>query len=551
MASSAGMMQRCMQRIALSFLLTASVLATVRAEGKPGGSTRNCSDLRDLRLPNISIETAEPVPAGRFNPPSGKPLDNLPAFCRVAGVLTPTADSNIRFEVWLPAGDWNSKYGGVGNGGFAGSISYSALANNLRRGYATAATDTGHEGEAEDASWAYKHPERINDFGYRGLHETTEIAKTLIKAFYGENAKRSYFDSCSDGGREALMEAQRFPADFDGILAGAPANNWTQMLAAGIGVAQALYGDPKSYIPKSKLPAIGAAVRAACDANDGVKDGILNNPPSCHFDPNVLLCKGQENRNCLTSPQIESLKVLYGTAQQSGAKALFPGYAPGGEDGTGNWDTWIIGPAPGGSSGSFYMTNYFRFMVFNDPKWNPLTASVSEAATKAKAKTGHALDATDPNLAAFNGRGGKLILYHGWNDPAISPYNTINYYGSVRATMGDQTAQKFLRLYMVPGMGHCIGGPGPNRFGQLGTTTAVGPKHGIYQALEDWVENGQAPGDIVATKWSGDDPGASVEMTRPLCAYPDVAVYKGTGDTNNAASFSCAIPDGSGSPDSK
>jgi Tannase and feruloyl esterase len=506
----------------------AVALCCAAARGEPGDA---CGRLIGTTLPHTTLTIAESVPAGKFAPPSGPPLDKVPAFCRVTGVIKPSSDSYIRFEVWMPASGWNQKFLGVGNGGFAGSIGYGGMGGNLRRGYATAATDTGHEGDAEDASWAFHHPEKVTDFGYRGLHETMANAKALIEAFYGKAPGHSYFDSCSDGGREALMEAQRFPEDFDGILAGAPANNWTHMLAGGIGVMQGTYGkNPAGYISSMKLPAIGAAVRAACDVQDGVKDGIINNPAQCHFDPTVLLCKGEESRSCLTAPQIAALKVLYTVG----------GFAPGGEDVPNGWSSWVIGPGPGGNSGASYLQNYFRYMVFEDPAWNPLNASVETAERAAAEKTGHALDATDPDLHKFEERGGKLIVYHGWSDPAISPLNSIHYYQSVAAKMGEGKAGSFTRLYMVPGMQHCIGGPGPNWFGQLGTVTAKGAEHGIYAALENWVETGAAPGDIIATKYVADSPAKGVAMTRPLCAYPQVAKYKGTGDVNDAANFACA-----------
>src|ERR1700676_3137916 len=271
----------------------------------------DCATLSAVKLPNTTVTTAQAVPAGRFTPPSGRPIDKLPTFCRLAGVIWPTADSEIRFELWMPASDWNGKFLSVGNGGFAGSINYFGLADDLRRGYATAATDTGHQGDAEDASWAYKHPEKIVDFGYRGLHTTTENAKALIQAFYSNPPRPSYFDSCSDGGREALMEAQRFPEDFDGILAGAPANFWTRLLAAAVDMVQSLYGkDPSAYLPSAKPPAIQAAALTACDAQDGVKDGIISDPLRCHFDPSVLLCKGAASRDSLTAPQVSPAQKL-------------------------------------------------------------------------------------------------------------------------------------------------------------------------------------------------------------------------------------------------
>ena len=310
----------------MPLIRTLITIALIVAAAALNGRAADCASLSSTSLPNTTITTAQSVPAGSFTPPYGRSLDKLPAFCRLAGVIRPSSDSDIRFEVWLPASDWNGKFLGAGNGGFAGSINYYALADNLRRGYATAGTDTGHQGGAEDAMWAYKHPEKIVDYGYRALHATAENAKALIQAFYNSPAQHSYFNSCSDGGREALMEAQRFPADFDGILAGAPANFWTHMLANAVAMVQSLYGnDPAAYIPSAKLPAIQSAALAACDAQDGVKDGIISNPLQCHFDPSVLLCKGQDSRDCLTAPQLSALKKLYSGAQDSHGKQIFPG----------------------------------------------------------------------------------------------------------------------------------------------------------------------------------------------------------------------------------
>jgi hypothetical protein len=501
-----------------------------------------CEGLLGMALPNTEITVAQAVPAGAFTPPYGAPLDKLPAFCRVAGVSKPTSDSYIRFEAWLPASDWNGKFLGVGNGGFAGSIDYNALGRVLKRGYATAATDTGHEAEAGDASWAFKHPEKIADFGYRALHETVKDAKAIIGAFYSRPPQHSYFDACSDGGREALMEAQRFPEDFDGILAGAPANFWTHMLTGGADIAKEVYKNPAGYISSVKIPAIRAATLAACDAQDGVKDGIINDPPRCHFDPSVLLCKSVESRGCLAAPQIASLKKFYAGGRNSHGEPIFPGFTPGAEEGPGGWSSWILGAGPGAAAGIIYMENYFRYMVFDDPAWSPLTTNIDMAERTADEKTARVLNATDPDLRRFQARGGKLILYHGWNDPAISPLNTINYYNSVLTTMGAPAAENFIRLYMVPGMQHCVSGPGPNWLGQGGTVTAKGPEHGIYAALEQWVETGTAPDTIIATKYIGDNQSKGVQMTRPLCRYPQIAKYKGSGDTNDYASFVCASP---------
>ncbi len=519
-----------------------SILFLIAAANALPANAASCEGLSGANLPNTTITTAQSVPAGAFTPPYGGSLEKLPAFCRVAGVIKPTSDSYIRFEAWLPAAGWNGKYLGVGNGGFAGSIDYHAMAGDLKRGFATAATDTGHEADSVDASWAYKHPEKVIDFGYRGLHETTENAKRLVQAFYSESLQHSYFDSCSDGGREALMEAQRFPEDFDGILAGAPANYWTHLLAGGLGATQAMFGNPPAYISSMKIPSIGAAVLSACDAEDGVKDEVVGNPMKCNFDPSVLLCKGPDSLTCLTAPQVEALKKLYAGGRNSQGESIFPGYTPGGETGPGGWGLWIMGQAPGASLGAGFLENYFRYMVFEDPAWNPLTANIDNAVRTADEKTARALNATNPDLRKFQARGGKLILYHGWNDPAISPLNTVTYYDSVLTAMGAAEAAKFVRLYMVPGMQHCIGGPGPTFFGQLGTTTAKGPERGVFDALEAWVEKDSEPGDIVATKYVDGDPAKGVQVTRPLCPYPQFAKYKGSGDAHDYTNFVCAVP---------
>ncbi len=280
----------------------------------------------------------------------------------------------------------------------------------------------------------------------------------------------------------------------------------------------------------------------ACDAQDGVKDGVLADPTRCHFNPETLLCKGPESRTCLTAPQITALRKIYAGGRTSHGQQIFPGFTPGSEEGTNGWGPWILGPGAGGSSGALFLVNYFRYMVADDPSWNPLTADVDASEQAADSKTARDLNSTDPDLRRFQARGGKLILYHGWNDPAISPLNTVNYYNAVIGKMGASTVHNFARLYMVSGMQHCMGGPGATSFGQLGSTTAAGPEHGIYSALEQWVENGTAPGEIIATKYAGSGPGKKVEMTRPLCPYPEVAAYKGSGDTNDYRSFACQAP---------
>jgi len=507
-----------------------------------------CENLSSLELPGTTITLAKTVEAGAFVPPDPKVskeaaerYQKLPVFCRVMATLKPTADSNIKVEVWMPVSGWNHKFQGEGNGGFAGSLPYGQMAGALAQGYATAGTDTGHEGEATDAAWALQHPEKIADFGYRGIHEMTEKAKEIAAAYYSQAPQRSYFVGCSDGGREALMEAQRFPNDYDGILAGAPANYWTHLLTSGADTAKTVLGTPGGYIPPAKIPAIGAAVLAACDAQDGVKDGIVSEPAKCRFDASTLLCKDAETDRCLTAPQVASLTKLYAGGRTSSGTPFFPGYSPGGEEGDGGWKSWITGAGPGDSEGNHYVNGFFRYMVFNDPSWTYRTADIDASLRAADEKMASELNSNDPNLTPFQKRGGKLIIYHGWSDAAIAPQNTIDYFHGVMAEMGANKSGQFARLYMVPGMQHCIGGPGPSLFGQFSVIPGKSPKDDVYLALEQWVEKGVAPGRIIATKLKEGDPSNAVEMTRPLCPYPEVAMYKGAGDTNDAASFVCEV----------
>jgi len=512
------------------------ILASIPAIGE------DCEGLARFTLPAATISAAQVVPAGSFTPPAGAPLNNLPAFCRVAGVIKPTSDSHIQFEVWMPASGWNGKFQGIGNGGFAGSIGYSSLAEAVQHGYAAAATDTGHRAGGTDAAWALDHSEKIIDFGHRAIHEMTNKAKAVVTAYYGSGPKRSYFSSCSNGGRQALMEAQRYPADYDGIIAGAPANYWTHLLLSAVSNLQATAGQQATYIPSSKLPSIQAAALAACDSDDGIKDGVIENPARCRIDPAVLLCQGEESDRCLTAPQVRALKKLYDGTRNVKGKLLFPGYAPGGEADPGGWGPWITGPAPEKSLLFAFGTGFYRNMVFSNPSWDYKTLSVDREAKTADEKMAPILNATDPDLRRFKERGGKLILYHGWSDAAIPAQNTIDYYKSILKKMGAKNSSSFVRLFMVPGMQHCVGGAGPSFFGQLSVAQGD-PQHNIAAALERWVEEGTAPEEIIATKYkSATNPASGIERTRPLCAYPKVARYKGAGSTNDAANFVCVAP---------
>ena len=460
----------------------------------------SCESLIDLKLPESRITSTRPVPAGSFTPSGSDPIQDLPSFCQIQGVTKPTTDSEIRFEVWMPDSGWNGRFRAVGNTGFGGMMNYDDMAPALRRGYATASTDTGHIGDDRDAVWALGHPEKVADVGYRAVHEITEKSKAVLHAFYGQAPKWSFFEGCSNGGREALMEAQRFPDDYQGILAGAPAIPATRLLAAG------LYNIPTSsptYIPASKLPTISAAAIAACDAQDGVADGILTDPRHCHFDPAMLLCRGADTEGCLTSLQVAQLKKIYAGLRTSDGKQLYPGYLPGGEEGDDGWAFWLTGAGPGQGLISVFSINYFRNLAFDNPTWDYRSMTAQKAAAIADMKLAPMVDAIDPDLRRYQVHGGKLILYHGWSDPGMSPLATTGYYDQVAATLGVPETETFVRLYMAPGMHHCSGGVGPNYFGQFDLSTpgpnaqqslpSTDPQHNISSALEQWVEKGVAP----------------------------------------------------------
>ena len=525
----------------LTSSLAVILLALALGDSGTAEASQSCESLASMKLPHTTITSARAVPAGDFTPPSGaQTYKILPAFCRVTASIAPSADSDIKIEVWLPASGWNGKFQGVGNGGFAGDIAYAALSSALGQGYAVASTDTGHSGG--DASWAVGHPEKVIDFGYRAIHEMTEKGKAMVTAFYGRDASRSYFSSCSNGGRQALMEAERYPKDYDGIIAGAPANFWTRIIVGSVWNGQALLGMPGSYIPAGKLPAIERATLAACDARDGVADGVIDEPTKCRFDPASLLCTAGDTDQCLTPPQVDALRKIYAGARDSNGRVIFPGYPPGAVDGPGGWSRWISGQAPGESLQLFFSRGTIGLMTFGSTSWDPRTFDFDRDLKTVDDKLAPVLNATNPDLRAFEDRGGKLLIYHGWNDAAIAAGSTVNYYENIVAKMGAAQADGFLRLFMVPGMQHCAGGPGPTSFGQ-GAMSAGDPEHNIVQALEHWVEHGRVPNQIVATKYKVEgNPASGVLRTRPLCAYPQVAVYKGSGSTDDAAGFTCRKP---------
>lgn len=497
------------------------LLLAVTTHGHALKSASPCESLLSLALPNASITLAQVVPAGTFAPPgtlhATPEFSHLPTFCRVAATLTPSPDSDIKIEVWLPIADWNGKFEAVGNGGLAGAITYDWLAAGLQEGYATASTDTGHAGA--NASFAIGHPEKVVDFAYRAVHEMAVKSKAIIATFYGRAPRFSYFTGCSTGGRQGLMEAQRYPEDFDGIVAGAPANEQTHLSAWRIAVEAKILQSPASVVPPGKLALLNRAVLAACDAIDGVTDSLLTDPRQCQFDPAALLCRGAEQDHCLTTKQLEAVKMAYAPATRTTGELIFPGLVPGGETG---WEMLTGGkPEPGSID-----VGLFRFVAHQDPAWDWRTFDLNGDTSLIDKKAGF-IDAVNPDLSAFRAHGGKLLIYHGWadggSDGAISPLNTINYYASVLARMGP-SQQDWLRLFLVPGMAHCGGGPGPNQVNWMA-------------ALERWRESGIAADGLIASRVRENH----VNMTRPICSYPAVAKYTGVGSTNDAGNFVCKV----------
>lgn len=439
--------------------------------------------------------------------------EQLPAACRVDAVLRPTPASEIHIEVLLPDGAaWNGKYQAVGNGGWGGSLNLPEMATALARGYATSSTDTGHSGGR--ASFAPGHPEALADYGYRAVHEMTVATKAIIAAYYGKAASLSYFVGCSSGGRQALMEAQRFPADYDGIVAGATTNNITPMMAERINVAQATLSVPEAYIPPALYPVIHVAVLQACPSHAGVLDDAF----TCRFDPAALQCAPGETNSCLTPAQVGAARRIYAPlASPRTGTTIFPPMERGSEL---VWQTLAGGPRP-----ILLADDFFRYIVFDRPEWDFRTLNSGSDLLLAHKRADAVLAATDPDLRPFFAHGGKLLQYHGMTDQQVMPGNSVNYFKAVRNAVGAAASDENHRLYLVPGMNHCGGGDGPSTFDML-------------HALEQWREHRIRPETIPASHQAN----GTADRTRNLCPYPQLSTYNGTGSADDAASYTCRAP---------
>jgi feruloyl esterase len=497
----------------------------------PPASAVTCESLANLPLPHGKITIAAVEPGGAVTGSNFPKLYDLPSFCRVAATLMPSSDSNIKIEVWMPASGWNENYEGTGNGGYAGSVQYQDLAAGLRRGFAVANTDMGTSPSSmENGDALIGHPQKWLDWGSRSTHEMTVAAKQIVRAYYGKEPRLSYYVGCSTGGQQGLVEAQRFPDDYDGIVAGAPAHNRTRLHMTFLWDLAAEERTATSYIPASKLPLITDAMLDACVAQKAVlTDRFLSNPASCRWDPQEILCKAGDAPDCLTAEQVATAKNIYdGPRNPVTHVPIYPGLTRGSE-----FDWSYLLP----QNGDPRFDALFKWTF--GPSWNWRTFDFNRDVTAVDDRLASMLNATDPGLQAFKAHGHKLIVYHGWADVVVPSQESINYYKSVENAQEKDAAshhrskteetQEFYRLFMVPGMAHCSGGPGLNRIDAL-------------DSIELWVEKGIAPEKIVAKRVDKD----ATQMTRPVCPYPQTIRFNGSGDANEAASFSCsaAIEDG-------
>lgn len=443
-------------------------------------------------------------------------------FCRVEGRI----EKEIEFEVWLPRPvNWNGKHLGVGNGGYAGFINYSGLAHGLKRNYVTAATDTGHTGGPMDASWMLGHPERIENYGGRAQHLTAVAAKKIAARYYGRAPRYSYFMGCSNGGQQGLTAAQRYPTDYDGIISGAPGTNFPDM-ATYVMLTGHRNSEPSGALTQAKMEHAVARMTAQCDALDGATDGLIGHPPACKFDFESLRCGRDSGEHCWSANQVRTLAALYSPLEDASGQAIYPPPALG-----------TVLPVSELARRGKLGADLYRFGVFSDPDWNVESFELSRDLPLARKRLA-SLIVEDTDLSGFEKHGGRLILYHGWSDSGPSPFNSIRYYEEVQQTMSARRADEFFRLFMVPGMYHCAGGPGPDNFGNIGDPPKIDAEHDVLMALERWVEQGQAPERITASKVKA----GRVERTRPLCPYPQRAKYVGQGDIDQAKHFSCVKP---------
>lgn len=489
-----------------------------------GGAERRCSALASTRHAGIESLSSTRVPPGRFETGSGQTMI-VPGSCRITAVARPTTDSRIGFELWLPDG-WNGRYAQLGNGGFAGNIDDASLANEIRRGNAAAMTDTGHVANQFDASWALGHPEKVIDYGYRSIKITADAATALIAKYYNAPPRRRYYIGCSNGGRQALMAAARYPADWDGIIAGSPVIGWTKALGTFAAIQHQLRLRRANWIPAQKLPAIQRAAMAACGSAAQAGPRLR----TCRLDVRRLLCRKADTPGCLTPAQGLSLEIIQsGPLGRNGP--LYYGFDPRSAAYPDGWNRWIANPDSDAPSQLAFATQAYRYLILDKPGWQVGNFDVNRDFVRASERKvgGRALsdilDADRPDLGAFRDRGGKLIMYIGWADPLLSPAAPLAFYRKTVATSGGlQSTQRFFRLFVVSGMGHCQGGLLPNAFGQAWVAPPLrgDSQHDVRLALEAWVEGGHAPFSLTAAKYEDDKLKGKLVASQQVRAYPAV-----------------------------
>lgn len=495
----------------------------------PAPQARACTPeaLSDVVLQDAKITGAEVIAAGATRP------NDLPAFCRITGQSTPSTSSLINFEVWIPEGAaWNGKMVVTGNGGYSPSLSTGDMAHAMRQGYAVVGGDTGHQ--TNDMAWGINQPEKIKDWGTRSIHAITVPSKQLIAGKEAKAPARSYYYGCSTGGHQGYAQIQDYPEDFDGVIAGAPGNNRTRLNVEFLHrflSNRATNTNTPTILISAKAQLITRSAVAACDALDGVTDGVIDDPRACTpavFDVASLQCSGADGANCLTAPQVEAAKKIYaGPRNPRTGEQIYPGQPVGTESA---WPSYWGGAAP-------TRAEYWSQWVFQDPQWNWWNFDFDQDLRLADFVVSPLVDHVDPDISRFKARGAKALVYVGWQDAVVNPLDTIDYYEKVRSLQGSQQAtDEFFRLFMVPGMGHCSGGSGATLFGnQNGASPTPSPRHDLLMALDEWVEKGTAPDSIIASRVSG----GTVVRTRPLCKYPTKAVYSGQGSSDDAANFTC------------
>jgi feruloyl esterase len=504
----------------------------------PAATALTCDPtaLGAVKLDAAALTGASEVAANAFVAPgASNPIANLPAFCRMQAKATPTTDSLINFEVWVPTSGWNGKMVTTGNGGYSPAISYSDMAYAMRQGYAVVGGDTGHQSsDPNEMFWGVGHPEKIRDWGTRSIHAITLPARQLVAGLQAKTVTRAYYYGCSTGGHQAYAEIQRYPDDFDGVIAGAPGNNRTRLNVEFLHRFLSNRGantNTPVILSSAKAASIASAAVAACDALDGVTDGVMEDPRQCtgtQFNVDAMTCAPGQTTNCLTAQEVAVAKKIYaGPKNPRTGTQLYPGLTVGSEAG---WSQYWGSTEP-------VRADYWRLWVYGNPQWNWWTFDYDRDVTYADAVVSPLVDQVNPDIAAFKARNGKAIVYQGWADPVVNPQDTIAYVEQLKAKQGSQAeVDKFFRLFLVPGMGHCSGGSGTSNFGnQGGASPVVSADRDVLMALDRWVEQGTAPDQIVASRVVS---GATVR-TRPLCPYPKKAVYKGSGSTDDAANFTC------------